>query len=82
MFESFVRLQLPGRPSVAGTGIGLAVVRELALSMGGSATAEAAPGGGARMVVALPAAAAGAVAAGAVAAGARQAAAPAGGRSP
>ncbi len=38
----------------SGSGLGLAIVRELAEAMGGSAVAEAAPGGGARLVVRLP----------------------------
>ena len=38
-----------------GTGLGLAIVRELAVAMGGAARAEAAPGGGTRFVVSLPA---------------------------
>jgi two-component system OmpR family sensor kinase len=44
--------ETPGR--AVGTGLGLAIVRELAAAMGGSARAEAAPGGGARFVVSLP----------------------------
>jgi signal transduction histidine kinase len=43
----------PGR--AVGTGLGLAIVRELAAAMGGVARAEAAPGGGTRFVVSLPA---------------------------
>jgi two-component system sensor histidine kinase BaeS len=43
----------PGR--AVGTGLGLAIVRELAAAMGGTARAEAAPGGGTRFVVSLPA---------------------------
>ena len=42
----------PGR--AVGTGLGLAIVRELAAAMGGTARAEAAPGGGTRFVVSLP----------------------------
>jgi two-component system sensor histidine kinase BaeS len=42
----------PGR--AVGTGLGLAIVRELAAAMGGTAHAEAAPGGGSRFVVSLP----------------------------
>jgi len=44
--------ETPGRS--VGTGLGLAIVRELAAAMGGSARAEAAPGGGTRFVVSLP----------------------------
>jgi two-component system sensor histidine kinase KdpD len=43
----------PGR--AVGTGLGLAIVRELAAAMGGVAHAEAAPDGGTRFVVSLPA---------------------------
>ena len=45
--------ETPGR--AVGTGLGLAIVRELAAAMGGAAWAEAAPGGGTRFVVSLPA---------------------------
>jgi signal transduction histidine kinase len=45
--------ETPGR--AVGTGLGLAIVRELAAAMGGTARAEAAPGGGTRFVVSLPA---------------------------
>jgi signal transduction histidine kinase len=45
--------ETPGR--AVGTGLGLAIVRELAAAMGGVARAEAAPGGGTRFVVSLPA---------------------------
>jgi two-component system sensor histidine kinase BaeS len=45
--------ETPGR--AVGTGLGLAIVRELAAAMGGAARAEAAPGGGTRFVVSLPA---------------------------
>jgi two-component system sensor histidine kinase BaeS len=44
--------ETPGR--AVGTGLGLAIVRELAAAMGGSARAEAAPGGGTRFVVSFP----------------------------
>ncbi len=44
--------EAPGR--AVGTGLGLAIVRELATAMGGTARAEAAPGGGTRFVVSLP----------------------------
>jgi signal transduction histidine kinase len=38
---------------VTGTGIGLAIVRDLAAAHGGSTAVEDAPGGGARIVVRL-----------------------------
>jgi signal transduction histidine kinase len=37
-----------------GSGLGLAIVRQVAVSHGGSVTAEAAPGGGTTVRVALP----------------------------
>jgi len=45
----------PGRK--VGTGLGLAIVRELTVAMGGTVTAERAPGGGTRVRVTLPPAA-------------------------
>ena len=64
IFERFARLERRGSGAVAGSGIGLAVVRELAERFGGRAWAEDAPappdgprrGPGARFVVELPAA--------------------------
>jgi signal transduction histidine kinase len=52
-FDPFVRLARAGLPVVAGTGIGLAVVRQLAHAMDGTAHVEDAPGGGARFVITL-----------------------------
>jgi signal transduction histidine kinase len=52
-FDPFVRLARAGLPVVAGTGIGLAVVRQLADAMDGTAHVEDAPGGGARFVITL-----------------------------
>ncbi|MGH7579503.1 MAG: sensor histidine kinase, partial [Gemmatimonadales bacterium] len=52
IWEPFVRLERS--PAVAGSGIGLAVVRELVMAHGGSCRVEDAPGGGARFVVELP----------------------------
>jgi len=52
----FERLYVAGHQPVRkeiGSGLGLAIVRELVDAMGGSVQAEAAPGGGARMVVTL-----------------------------
>jgi signal transduction histidine kinase len=54
VFESFYRLPREGQSRVTGSGIGLAVVRELARLHGGEAWAEAAPGRGARIVVQFP----------------------------
>lgn len=52
VFERFTRL--PRQTAVAGTGIGLAVVRGLSVAHGGTAFVEERPGGGARFVVELP----------------------------
>jgi signal transduction histidine kinase len=54
IWERFTRLGRDGSAVVAGTGIGLAIVRELAELHGGGAWVEDAPGGGARFVVELP----------------------------
>ena len=54
VWESFYRLDRHATSSVAGSGIGLYVVRELARLHGGGAWIEDAPGGGARVVVELP----------------------------
>jgi signal transduction histidine kinase len=52
VWEPYVRLERS--PAVAGSGIGLAVVRELAAAHGGACWVENAPGGGAIFVVELP----------------------------
>ncbi|MGH7505995.1 MAG: sensor histidine kinase [Longimicrobiales bacterium] len=54
VFESFYRLGRDVDSAVAGSGIGLAIVRELAVLHGGRAWIDDAPGGGARVVVELP----------------------------
>ena len=54
IFESFYRLPRDIDSRVTGSGIGLAVVRELARLHGGDAWAEDAPGRGARIVVQFP----------------------------
>jgi signal transduction histidine kinase len=56
IFQRFRRLERDRRSSVAGAGIGLAVVRELVESHGGRTRVEEAAGGGARFVVELKAA--------------------------
>jgi signal transduction histidine kinase len=56
VWSSFYRLDEHASSSVAGSGIGLYVVRELARLHGGDAWVEDAPGGGARIVIELPAA--------------------------
>ena len=54
VFESFHRLSRDVDRSVTGSGIGLAVVRELTRLHGGSTWIEDAPGGGARVVAEFP----------------------------
>jgi signal transduction histidine kinase len=54
IWERFVRLDREAKSAVAGTGIGLAVVRELTRLQGGHAWVEVPPEGGARFVVELP----------------------------
>jgi signal transduction histidine kinase len=53
LFELFYRSGSTARMS-AGTGIGLYVVRQLVLAMGGTVTAEPREGGGARFTINLP----------------------------
>ena len=57
VWRPFVRLEGGDRPRT-GTGIGLAIVRQLVELHEGTTTIQDAPGGGARFVVSLPAAAA------------------------
>ena len=54
VFAPFYRSPRDAGSAVAGSGIGLAVVRELATLHGGRAWAEAAPGGGARICIEIP----------------------------
>jgi len=54
IWERFWRLQRDRGSAVAGTGIGLAVVRELAELHGGRTWVEDAPTGGARFVIEVP----------------------------
>jgi signal transduction histidine kinase len=54
VFEPFYRSPEHVSARVAGSGIGLAVVRELAALLGGTAWAEESPGGGARLIVEFP----------------------------
>lgn len=54
IFDSYHRLGQGREAAVAGTGIGLAVVHDLACQHGGSVRVETADGGGARFVVSLP----------------------------
>jgi signal transduction histidine kinase len=54
-WEPYVRLGRDADRSTGGSGIGLAVVRELVEMHGGRCAMEASPGGGVRVVVTLPA---------------------------
>lgn len=54
VFERFWRLERDRRSAVAGTGIGLAVVRDLVSRQSGRSFVEAAERGGARFVVEMP----------------------------
>ncbi len=53
-FERFHLRSRAGNGSAEGAGLGLAIVRELTEAMGGVATVENLPGGGARFTVRLP----------------------------
>jgi signal transduction histidine kinase len=55
IFVPFRRLAREDSSAIAGSGVGLSIVRDLADRMGGKAGVETAPGGGARFVVELPA---------------------------
>jgi signal transduction histidine kinase len=54
VFETFYRSADHLESNVTGSGIGLAVVRELSGLLGGRAWIDDAPGGGARVVVEFP----------------------------
>jgi two-component system sensor histidine kinase MprB len=54
VFDRFYRS--PEARAMPGSGLGLAIVKQVADSHGGTVTAEAAPGGGARFVLRFPAA--------------------------
>jgi signal transduction histidine kinase len=54
VWEPFYRLERDAQSAVAGSGIGLAVVRDLITQQGGSVSVEDAPSGGARFVIELP----------------------------
>lgn len=54
IWYAYVRLDRDRRSSIAGTGIGLAVVRDLVARHHGSCEVQSAPQGGARFVVTFP----------------------------
>jgi signal transduction histidine kinase len=56
VFQPFERLEREERAAIAGSGMGLAIVRDLVTRMHGSVTLEADTAGGARFVVHLPSA--------------------------
>jgi signal transduction histidine kinase len=56
VFDRFHRLDTPRSRDLGGAGLGLALVRELAGSSGGTVEVQTAPTGGARLLVRLPAA--------------------------
>ena len=55
VFERFARLEEARDRDAGGTGLGLAVVREIVQAHGGTVVAEESALGGARLVVRLPA---------------------------
>jgi len=56
VWEPFVRLPRDVQSAVAGSGIGLFVVKELASAQGATVSVDSAPSGGARFIFAFPAA--------------------------
>jgi signal transduction histidine kinase len=57
IWDRFSRGEAARRTGVAGTGVGLAIVRDLVALHGGTTRVESAPGGGARIVIEVPGAA-------------------------
>jgi signal transduction histidine kinase len=56
VFDQFYRVQRPGTDSIAGTGLGLFIVRQLAEAQGGSVAIDDRVGGGSIFTVTLPSA--------------------------
>ncbi len=56
VFDRYAQVQTGGAPAVRGTGLGLALARELAELHGGGIRAESTEGEGSRFTVSLPAA--------------------------
>lgn len=54
IWQPFARMPHHALGPIAGAGIGLSVVRDLAVAHGGSVRVEVAEGGGARFVVSFP----------------------------
>ena len=54
MWDAFYRTESAQRAGVGGSGLGLAVVRDLVAQYGGAVAVEDAPSGGARFVAELP----------------------------
>lgn len=54
VFDRLYRADASRSRRTGGSGIGLAIVRQIVLGHGGTVTAQPAPGGGARLVVSLP----------------------------
>jgi signal transduction histidine kinase len=55
VFSPYYRVERSRNRRTGGTGLGLAIARHIAEAHGGTIVAEAAPAGGARLVVSLPA---------------------------
>ncbi len=55
VFSPYYRVERSRNRRTGGTGLGLAIARQIAEAHGGTIVAEAAPSGGARLVVSLPA---------------------------
>ncbi|WP_342110082.1 HAMP domain-containing sensor histidine kinase [Methylobacterium sp. SI9] len=55
VFSPYYRVERSRNRTTGGTGLGLAIARQIAEAHGGTIVAEAAPSGGARLVVTLPA---------------------------